>query len=157
MPRTLDHIAIVVDRLDEGISFYRDVVDLGSPIVAEIPELNIRCAFFDPGPGGTIVELVEFSGVSDLTHGDVVVAIEVEDLEAAIEQFRAQGAKAHYQLPTEHLPLPRGWVLKKDGLGTVLELCPAGAVAGFVRSLSQRSEHEITPVPAVVGEQGVTK
>ena len=65
MTNRLDHVAIFVRKLEDGIDFYRSVVGLGEPIVRDIPELQIRCAFFDPGVGGTIVELVEFSGQGD--------------------------------------------------------------------------------------------
>lgn len=133
MSNKLDHIAIFVRKLDDGINFYRFVVGLGEPIVRDIPELQIRCAFFDPGEGGTIVELVEFSGQGELTHGDVVVAIEVDDLDATLAHFRAEGVRVFDQAPTPNLPLRRGWVLKRDGHGTVLELCPRGTVARFVR------------------------
>ena len=133
MTNKLDHIAIFVRRLEEGIGFYRDVAGLGEPIVRDIPELKIRCAFFDPGTDGVIFELVEFGGRGDLTHGDVVVAIEVDDLDATLAHFRTQGVRVFDQPPTTNLPLRRGWVLKSDGHGTVLELCPRGAVAKFVR------------------------
>ena len=133
MTNRLDHVAIFVRKLEAGIDFYRSVVGLGEPIVRDIPELQIRCAFFDPGVGGTIVELVEFSGQGDLAHGDVVVAIEVDDLDEALAHFRAKGVRVFDQPPTPNLPLRRGWVLKRDGHGTVIELCPRGAVAHFVR------------------------
>lgn len=133
MTNRLDHVAIFVRKLEAGIDFYRSVVGLGEPIVRDIPELQIRCAFFDPGVGGTIVELVEFSGQGDLAHGDVVVAIEVDDLDEALAHFRAKGVRVFDQPPTPNLPLRRGWVLKRDGHGTVIELCPRGAVARFVR------------------------
>ncbi|MES2483283.1 MAG: VOC family protein [Pseudomonadota bacterium] len=133
MTNRLDHIAIFVKSLEAGIDFYRSVVGLGEPIVRAIPELQIRCAFFDPGEGGIIVELVEFSGQSDLAPGDVVVAIEVDDLDAALAHYRAKGVRAFDQPPTPNLPLRRGWVLKRDGHGTVIELCERGTVARFVR------------------------
>ncbi len=133
MNNRLDHIAIFVRKLEDGIDFYRSVVGLGEPVVRDIPELHIRCAFFDPGDGSAIVELVEFSGQGDLAHGDVVVAIEVDDLDAALAHFRAKGVRVFDQPPTPNLPLRRGWVLKRDGHGTVIELCPRGAVARFVR------------------------
>ena len=128
----LDHIGIVVAALDEAIAFYGEVVGLGEPIVREIPELQLRCAFFDPGDG-TIVELVEYGGKGELVPGDVVVAIEVDDLDAALAHWRRAGRRVFDQPPTANLPIRRGWVLKKDGLGTVIELCPRGAVAAFVR------------------------
>ena len=133
MTTRLDHVAIFVRKLEDGIDFYRSVVGLGDPVVRDIPELQIRCAFFDPGEGGTIVELVEFSGQGDLAHGDVVIAIEVDDLDAALAHFRAKGVRVFDQPPTPNLPLRRGWVLKRDGHGTVIELCQRGAVARFVR------------------------
>lgn len=134
MANKLDHVAIFVDRLESGIAFYRDVVGLGEPILVAVPELSIRCAFFDPGDDGVIVELVEFSGKGDLVHGDVVVAVEVDDLDQALAHFRQNGVQAYDQPPTKNLPLRRGWVLKKDGHGTVIELCARGDVAQFVRS-----------------------
>jgi methylmalonyl-CoA/ethylmalonyl-CoA epimerase len=138
MPNKLDHIAIRVDALEDGLDFYRDVAGLGEPVIAAVPELGIRMAFFDPGDEGVIVELVEFSG-GDLVHGDVVVAIEVEDLDQALAHFRDKGVKAYDQPPTENLPLRRGWVRKKDGHGTVIELCEPGDVARFVRGAAAAS------------------
>lgn len=139
MSNKLDHIAIFVRKLEEGIDFYQNVAGLGQPVVREIPELLIRCAFFDPGVGGVIVELVEFSGKGDLAHGDVVVAIEVDDLDAALAHFRSKGVRVFDQPATPNLPLRRGWVLKGDGHGTVIELCPRGAVARFVRGQAKDS------------------
>lgn len=133
MRNRLDHIGIIVADLDDGIAFYSRVAGLGTPVLRTVPELQIRCAFFDPGDG-TIVELVEFSGKGELVHGDVVVALEVEDLDAEMAHFRNMGVRVFEQPATENLPLRRGWVLKKDGHGTVIELCPKGAVARFVRA-----------------------
>ena len=133
MTNKLDHIGIVVDNLESGIDFYSRVVGLGEPIVKEIPELQLRCAFFYAGDG-PIIELVEISGKSDLVRGDVVVAIEVADLDAALAHLRAAGVRVFDQPATPNLPLRRGWVLKKDAHGTVIELCPRGEVARFVKS-----------------------
>lgn len=132
MSRRLDHIGIVVSRLEDGIDFYGRIAGLGVPVVREIPELQLRCAFFDPGEG-IIVELVEFSGRGELVHGDVVVAIEVDDLDEALARFRREGVRVFDQAPTANLPIRRGWIVKKDGHGTVIELCPKGEVARFVR------------------------
>ena len=138
MPK-LDHIAIFVSDLEEGMAFYGETIGLGTPIVKEVPELNIRCAFFDPGDATPIIELVTFTGASELAHGDVVVALEVDDLDAALAEYRARGLRAFDQPPTENLPLRRGWITKTAGHGTIIELCPKGAVARFVRGESQRA------------------
>jgi len=132
MKPTLDHIGIIVPALEPALEFYGKTLGLGEAIIRLIPELQLRLAFFD-NPDGTIIELVEASGNTELRPGDVVVAIEVEDLDEAIAEFRARGLKVYDQAPTENLPLRRGWITKGAGHGTVIELCPKGAVAAFVR------------------------
>lgn len=89
-------------------------------------------AFFD-NTAERIIELVEALGKAELQPGDVVVALEVEDLDAAIAQYRTRGLKAHDQPPIPNLPLRRGWITKGGGHGTVTELCQRGKVAAFVR------------------------
>lgn len=130
--KKLDHIAIYVDDMDDGIAFYRDLLG-GEPIVVAVPELLITCAFFAP-PGSTPVELVSFGGQGELNQGDVVVAIEVADLDAALAEYRAKGIKVYDQPPTKNLPLRRGWITKQAGHGTIIELCQTGHIARFIES-----------------------
>lgn len=132
MAGRLDHIGIFVDSLDEAIPFYRAVIGGGEPTIREVPELGLRLAFFRADRGSPPIELVEASGESEMKHGDVVVALEVDDLDAEIARLKAAGIKAHHQKPTEHLPFARGWITKGNGHGTIVELCPRGEVAGFV-------------------------
>ncbi|MGV0819092.1 VOC family protein [Martelella sp. AMO21009] len=131
MTGALDHIGIFVEDLETAIPFYRDLIGQGDPVIREVPELKLRLAFFT-GQGGLPIELVESSGKSEMAHGDVVVALEVDDLEAEIARLQAAGIKAYHQKPTDNLPLHRGWITKGDGHGTIIELCPKGEVARFV-------------------------
>ncbi len=131
MSGRLDHIGIFVDDLDRALPFYETVIGHAVTVVREVPELGLRLAFF-AGQGGVIVELVEAKGKTEMRHGDVVVALEVDDLEAEIARLKAAGIKAYHQKPTQNLPLERGWITKGDGHGTIVELCPKGEVARFV-------------------------
>ncbi|BCH23437.1 hypothetical protein MesoLjLc_31490 [Mesorhizobium sp. L-8-10] len=131
MTGKLDHIGIFVESLDKALPFYEALIGQGAPIIKEVPELGLRLAFFHK-QGGLPIELVEATGKSEMKNGDVVVALEVEDLEAEIARLKAAGIKAHHQKPTENLPLHRGWITKGDGHGTIVELCPKGEVARFV-------------------------
>ncbi|MGO4835592.1 VOC family protein [Rhizobiaceae sp. 2RAB30] len=131
MTGKLDHIGIFVESLEKAVPFYEALIGQGTPVIREVPELGLRLAFFFR-QGGLPIELVEASGRSEMKHGDVVVALEVEDLEAEIERLKAAGIKAYHQKPTENLPLHRGWITKGDGHGTIVELCPKGEVARFV-------------------------
>lgn len=130
--KTLDHIAIFVADMEDGIAFYSTLLG-GEPIVAQVPELGITCAFFTDGSRAPI-ELVSFTGKGELAHGDVVVAIEVDDLDTAFAEYRAAGLKVYDQPPTENLPLRRGWITKKHGHGTIIELCQKGQIATFIES-----------------------
>jgi len=127
----LDHIGIFVESLEKAIPFYEVLVGHGSPIIKNVPELGLRLAFFH-AQDGLLVELVETSGKTEMKHGDVVVAFEVDDLEGEIARLKAAGIRAYHQKPTENLPLSRGWITKGDAHGTIVELCPKGEVSRFV-------------------------
>ncbi|WP_238366894.1 VOC family protein [Mesobacterium pallidum] len=131
MANKLDHIGIFVDDLDAAIAFYRTVIGTKDPIIREVPELKLKLAFFTD-QGGEIIELVSTTGKTEMGQGDVVVALEVEDLDAEIARYGSAGIKVHDQPPTENLPLRRGWVTKGGGMNTIIELCPKGAVRAFV-------------------------
>lgn len=139
MAGKLDHIGIFVESLEKAIPFYRSILDHGDPIIRNVPELGLKLAFF-AGQGGELVELVETSGKSEMKPGDVVVAFEVQDLAAEIARLKAAGIKAYHQKATENLPLERGWITKGDGLDTIIELCPKGAVRRFVMGSPQSGE-----------------
>jgi methylmalonyl-CoA/ethylmalonyl-CoA epimerase len=132
MPK-LDHIAIFVADIDAACQFYGKTLGLGWPVIKAVPELGIRCAFFAEA-GGTIIELVTFTGKGELAHGDVVVALEVPELDAALAEYKSKGLRVFDQAPTENLPLRRGWITKGAGHGTIIELCQPGEVAAYVRS-----------------------
>jgi methylmalonyl-CoA/ethylmalonyl-CoA epimerase len=134
MSGKLDHIGIFVESLESAIPFYEMVIGKGPPIIREVPELGLRLAFF-VRQGGEVIELVEAAGKTELNRGDVVVALEADDLEAEISRLRGAGIKVHHQKPTANLPLHRGWISKGDAHGTVIELCPKGEVVRFVRGV----------------------
>jgi catechol 2,3-dioxygenase-like lactoylglutathione lyase family enzyme len=128
MSSKLDHIGIFFEDFDAAVAFYSTILGQGDPAIVSVPELGLRLAFFTR-QGGALIELVSATGKTELCHGDVVVALEVEDLSAEIARLNAAGIRCHHQKPTENLPLERGWISNGDGHGTIVELCPRGAVA----------------------------
>ena len=131
MANILDHIGIFVDDLDAALAVYSTLIGVDGHILREVPELGLRLAFFRD-QGGAIIELVEAQGTHELRHGDVVVALQVDDLDAEIARLAAARIHVHDQPPSENLPLRRGWITKRNGHGTIIELCPKGEVARFV-------------------------
>ena len=120
-----------VDDLEQAIPLYRAVVGNGDPIRCEAPELGLRIAYFACG-NGDLVEPIETSAKTEMKHGDVVVAFEVEDVATEIARLKTAGTKVYHLKPTENMPFERGWITKADGHGTILELCPRGAVKALV-------------------------
>jgi len=141
MTPRLDHVAISVSDLDAAVAFYGDGLGLGSPVRCDLPELRMRIAFFQ-APGSRIIELVEMQGRGAPAHGEVIVALEVEDLDAAIALYRDRGMSVIDLPPTRALPLRRGLIPKDAAHGTMIELCQRDEVVRFVSSVSSGTHSE---------------
>jgi len=131
----LDHLAVIVGDLEAAIAFYGERLRLGDPLRLDVPELRLRLAFFRSA-GSVPLELVEFGGKGELSHGDVVIALEVDDLDAELARLRAAGTHVFDQQPTPALPFRRGWITKDDAHGTVIELCPRGRIGALLDTLA---------------------
>ena len=101
----LDHVAIAVKDLDKATAFYRDVFGLELTEVEEVPEQQVKTAIFGHGMGRVelICTTVKDSGVARFLEkrgeGLHHICIEVEDIEAAMAELRAQGAPLIDQTP----------------------------------------------------------
>jgi methylmalonyl-CoA/ethylmalonyl-CoA epimerase len=94
----LDHVAIAVKDLDKAIALYRDAFGLELTHVEEVPEQQVRAAIFGHGMGRIelICPTVQDSGVARFLEkrgeGLHHICVEVEDIEAAMAELKAQGA-----------------------------------------------------------------
>jgi methylmalonyl-CoA/ethylmalonyl-CoA epimerase len=101
----LDHVAIAVKDLDKATAFYRDVFGLELTHVEEVPEQQVKAAIFGQGMGRVelICPTVKESGVARFLEkrgeGLHHICIEVEDIDAAMAELRAQGAPLIDQAP----------------------------------------------------------
>jgi lactoylglutathione lyase len=86
------HTCLNVMDLDRSIAFYRDRLGLKLTRRVEIKENNAEIAFVED-PDGNAIELTHWRDKKQLTEGDNFdhIALGVEDLNATIERFRAQG------------------------------------------------------------------
>ncbi len=46
MLKSLNHIGIAVNSIDEIIKIYRDIFQLGEPTIVELPDMKLRVAMF---------------------------------------------------------------------------------------------------------------
>jgi methylmalonyl-CoA/ethylmalonyl-CoA epimerase len=99
MSPKINHIAIVVEDLDQALQVYRDVVGLPLEQVMEEPHEAVRVAFLPTEVGQ--IELIQpttsDSGVAKFLakrgEGLHHICLEVEDIEAVTKQMSAQGMK----------------------------------------------------------------
>lgn len=99
MLRRIDHLGIAVRSLDQAIPFYRDTLGLAFGGIEDVASYRVRVAFFHIGDAkielleptsndGPIAEFLAARGPG-LHH----VAYEVEEIEAAIRECEARGAR----------------------------------------------------------------
>ncbi len=101
----LDHVAIAVKDLEKAIAFYEKAFGLKLAEVEEVKEQKVRTAIFGHGLGR--IELIcptePDTGVAKFLdkrgEGLHHICIEVEDIDAALDELKAQGAPLIDQVP----------------------------------------------------------
>ena len=96
----MDHIGVAVNKLDEVISLYCDVLGLRLEGVHVVEEQKVRVAFFSTG-GETRIELLEptdsESSVAKFIErrGEGVhhIALKVRNIEAVLEELKGKGLR----------------------------------------------------------------
>ncbi len=132
MAKTIDHIAVVVQDLDEALSFYRDALGLNVTERREVLEEQVEVASLSLG--NTSIELVRplsaESGVARFLEkrgeGLHHVCLTVEDITAAMEQLRAAGADLITEKPRVAADGRRyAFIHPKSAQGVLIELYEA--------------------------------
>ncbi len=96
--RKLDHVAVVVNDLEEALSFYRDQLRMEVTQRRLLPEEGVRVAFL--AAGESHIELLQpvdpESGVARFLRkkgeGLHHICLQVEDIDAVVRQLVASGA-----------------------------------------------------------------
>lgn len=107
MLKKINHIGIAVRSLEKAIPLYRDTLRLSFIGIEEVPEYQVKVAFFQIGESK--VELLEptseESFLSEFLEqsgpGIHHIAYEVEDVEAAIEKLEADGIRMIDKTPRQ--------------------------------------------------------
>lgn len=128
--KKVEHIGIAVKNLDDTMSFYDDVLGLEKLSVETVESQGVNIAFFKTGE--TKIELLEpinddspiAKFIDKRSEGIHHMAIEVEDIEAKIEDMKEKGAKFIGNEPTEGADdMKVIFVHPKSTNGVLLELC----------------------------------
>lgn len=103
--KKINHAAIVVDDIDRALEFWRDALGLELAELREVPAEAARVAFLPVGDSE--IELVQpvtiDSGMAKFLEkrgaGLHHICLEVADIEAAMEQLKARGARLINEKP----------------------------------------------------------
>src|SRR5207245_9198414 len=96
MLRRIDHIAIIVQNIEQALLFYRDILDITPSEIKEVPTEQVRIAFLPMGDsGGSEIELIEpINADSSLAkflekrgEGLHHICLEVEDIDAVLAEI----------------------------------------------------------------------
>jgi methylmalonyl-CoA epimerase len=129
--KKIDHIAIVVENLENALAVYRDALGMTVTGVREMPEQDVKMAFLPTGDSE--IELLEpihaDSGIARYLakrgEGLHHVCLEVDDIEATLAGLKAKGAQLIDETP------------KRGAYGRVAFIHPKGA-HGVLVELVQR-------------------
>ena len=97
--KRVEHIAIVVEDIEEALKFWRDALGLELLQVEEVPEQESVVAFLPVGDGE--IELVkpttEESGIARYLHkrgpGIHHICFEVDDIQATLDNLKQKGVR----------------------------------------------------------------
>ena len=97
--KRINHIAIVVEEIEDALHFWRDALGLKVTYVEEVPDQDSVVAFLSVG--NTDIELVkptsDESGVARYLKkrgpGIHHICFEVDDIEASLESLKASGVR----------------------------------------------------------------
>ena len=128
--KKVEHIGVAVKSLDETMGFYENVLGLDKLSVETVEDQGVNIAFFKVGE--TKIELLEpineespiAKFLDKRSEGIHHMAIEVEDIEAKIEDMKEKGARFIGDKPTKGADnMKIIFVHPKSTNGVLLELC----------------------------------
>src|SRR5579885_1072730 len=134
--RRIDHVAIVVRKIDEALAFYRDLLGIQPSELKTLPGEGVRIAFLPSGgPRRSEIELLEpidaSTGVARLLEkrgeGLHHICLEVPDIDAALAYLKEQGAQVLDQTPRQAAEGRAVFLHPKSAHGVLLELVERGS------------------------------
>lgn len=126
----MDHVGIAVKNLDDAVHVYRDILGFKLEGVHVLAERKVKVALISTG-GETQIELLEPLGNDSAiakfleSHGEGIhhFAVEVEDIESVLAEFKRKGVTLIDDRPKEGAEGKRiAFVHPKSTKGVLLEL-----------------------------------
>lgn len=124
----INHIAVVVENIDDSLAFWRDGLGLNMGKIQEVPQEEVKVAFLDAGESH--IELVspttDDSGIAKYLakkgQGMHHICFEVEDIVAALDHMKATGIELINEEPRERDGRKYAFIHPKSTGGVLVEL-----------------------------------
>ncbi len=126
--KKINHVAIVVQDIDEALGFWRDQLGLELDHIEEVPSQASKVAFIPVG--GSEVELVQptdpESGLGKYLEkrgeGLHHLCIEVDDIGAMLDLLKEKGVRLINETPVDLPGRRMAFIHPKAGNGVLIEL-----------------------------------
>jgi methylmalonyl-CoA/ethylmalonyl-CoA epimerase len=107
MIRDVDHVAIVVKKIEEKLPLYLDLLGFRLKNIEDVPHMDVRVAMLESQDGTTHIELVEptspGTGISRFLEkkGEVIhhLCFLVKDLQDELDRLKSKGVRLIDQSP----------------------------------------------------------
>jgi methylmalonyl-CoA epimerase len=135
MPKRIDHVAILVQNIEQALTFYRDILGITPTEIQEVPTEQVRIAFLPlAGPNGSTIELIEpttpdsslAKALAKRGEGLHHLCLEVEDIEATLQELQKQHIPLLDQQPRLAAEGHAIFIHPKGAHGVLLELLERG-------------------------------
>ena len=126
--KKIDHIAIVVENLEQALGVYRDALGMTVTDVRVMPEQDVKMAFLPSGDSE--IELLEplhaDSGIGKYLakrgEGLHHICLEVDDIEATLADLKAKGSQLIDETPKQGAYGKIAFIHPKGAHGVLVEL-----------------------------------
>ncbi len=126
--KRIDHVAVVVNDLDQALAVYRDALGMPLSAVKTIPEQDVKIGFLPSGDSE--IELLQpinpTSGIAQYLakrgEGLHHICLEVDDIEATLADLKAKGAQLIDQTPRRGAYGRVAFIHPKGAHGVLIEL-----------------------------------
>ncbi|MEO1287298.1 MAG: methylmalonyl-CoA epimerase [Chloroflexota bacterium] len=124
----INHVAIVVQDIDESLPFWRDALGLSMGKIQDVPQEQVQVAFLDVGDSH--IELVQptttDSGIANYLakkgQGIHHICFEVEDIVSALGQMKTHDVHLINEEPRERDGRKYAFIHPKSTGGVLVEL-----------------------------------
>ena len=128
MIKRLNHVSVAVESIDDALKFYRDILGLECSAPLTLEDRQLRVVFVKIGD--TELELLEPTSKDNTVTrflerrgpGLHHICLEVDDIQAAIDEYMARGAEFVDPEPRPGAVGQVAFILPEVGRGVLVEL-----------------------------------